>query len=84
MDLAGVRFGLSPDDMFNRTFSMGPAPLMAENDVDQSPATELLGEHMEGITQAYEAGEIDRDQYEAMLESTIEAAKKADPYDIAL
>ena len=57
---------------------------MAENDVDQSPATELLGEHMEGITQAYEAGEIDRDQYEAMLETTIEAAKKADPYDIAL
>lgn len=57
---------------------------MAANDADQSPATELLGEHMDGITQAYEAGDIDQSTYEAMLESTIEAAKKADPYDIAL
>ena len=84
MDLAGVRFGLSPDDMFNRTFSMGTTPLMAANDVDQSPSEELLGDHMKAVTDAYNRGEIDRETYESMLESSYDAAQKADPFDIAL
>ena len=79
MSMAGARYGLSPDEMWSRLGAIDMEQDFSAMSLvdDQSPSTELLGDHLQGIQREYLNGRLTEEQYQKLLQSSMMAAHKA-------